>query len=465
LNRLLIAALALAACQDVGDARPHAVEALDAAADGGHVVGAGDGGARDAAPLDATVDARTAADARVPPIGDAAVEPDARPAADGAVMPDASPDCAGAVTVQAHLTDDHLYVRSEAAEIPFTVHATGAVHMAFSADAGGRFTPRDDRVFWAAGGGQDHDVAWPWWTGPVHVTVRATDGRGCAGEASVAVTLAGDVLMTDGEHPGPLVYGSDGRYLGRLPPVGDVRGLGAVTAMPAGLAIVIPSPFGLLLLDRTVRVTGQAQLLDNAGQALFTEGRVPPTLAWWPARHELVAAGADAGVLPRWNDHGAFAGKYVVPTDGGGRRELFGFAFVGDALVVGRDLNNRLFRLRAADGQQDALFDVSDTFHDPASLAPGLDGSILAVIHEGPLWSILRYDTVGNPDLNEWDSQSPVLALVPFIDSYLELDENGVHRITPDLRPWPGADTWDMGFPENFFRRAGLAWLDARPLD
>jgi hypothetical protein len=463
--RCLVAALAFAACQDIDDGDPEQVGGGDAG--GGRVVdGGGAGGAGGGGGAGGAGGGGGGAGGAGGGGGDAGPPPD----------PDAAPaDCEGAVSVSARLADDRLYRRDEPAEITFTANAAGGPpRMRFAADAGGRFTERADRVFWAGGAGEETDVPWPWWTGPVRVTVTAADARGCSASATVDVTLAGDVVLTDGERPSPMVYGSHGAYLGRLPLVGDGRGLHAATVLPdsEGRGLVVTQwahdgqPPAFRRLDERGRVVGELEPTDLAGERIFPAGDRPTALAWWPARREVVAAGAAEGRVPRWRADGTFAGEYEVPLDhGGGSHEPVGFGFRGPALAVGRDLNNRVFALHPDDGGATPLFDVGEGFDDLVRLAPGHGGSILAVASRAGVWRIERFDGGGVLDGTAVGVQG-VISVVPFVDDYLVLDQNGARVMGRAVSENLGlAPEWDRGHPPDLRTRSGLVWLDGRDPD
>ena len=173
--------------------------------------------------------------------------------------------------ITAALVDDRPYHRGEAVEI--TVEVDRDAEMSFEADEGGRFTPRADRVFWAAAGGEPGDVDWPWWTGPVEVTVRATTGDGCTSTASVAVTLYGDVILGDLSRSYLFAVGSDGPRLGRFRQVTE-RGIEDAILLPdRGFAVILgddgDEPAFIRRLDADGDMLLDFAAVDEAGAPLW----------------------------------------------------------------------------------------------------------------------------------------------------------------------------------------------------
>ncbi|MGK0359767.1 MAG: hypothetical protein ACI9U2_002073 [Bradymonadia bacterium] len=73
----------------------------------------------------------------------------------------------------------------------------------------GEFQRQGSMVEWAPRGGNPGDLPWPWWTGPVELTVTARLGA-CSVEERFSVVVTGDVLLFDGVDGAIWVVGSGG---------------------------------------------------------------------------------------------------------------------------------------------------------------------------------------------------------------------------------------------------------------
>ena len=404
-------------------------------------------------------------------------------ALDGAVDPDRgtgpvdaqpsdmqSPECDHPIEVQAALIDARTVTRDEAAEIHFSApNAHAPVHYRFESDVGGIFTEREDRVFWAAGGPDDEDaVDWPWWTGPVRITVHGIDADGCRGQATVTVTLGGDVLLGDALRGTLFAYGSGGRYLGRFTQVTPARGLGALLALPqdAGgevLAVVgfqaQEGPARIRRIARDGRVLGDFEHTDLAGSPLWEAGNDPRQLIWWADRGEVLADMAKNGRVIRFNPQGEYLGELILPRRDENNPPTIGFAMVGDRPVAANSVTERLYYLDR--DPPELMVIAGNGFERVIGLTTGYDGQVVAVLQNGGQeFRLASYDSFA-----EERASAPLTSETHYVrrfgGGYLSLDLNGFTLRRPDLAPTAPLDQrWDEIAPVNIGQRGGFVWLD-----
>jgi hypothetical protein len=374
----------------------------------------------------------------------------------------------GTVQVTAHLTEDRLYARNEAAEITFTAQGRGDVHMRFHADAGGRFRERADRVFWSPGGGEAGDVDWPWWSGPVTVTVTGVDSHGCQGEATVAVRMAGDVLAAEWDRGYLFALGSDGRPLGRWKQVSD-QGLGAIVALPpartGGFAAVLrgrgdEQPLRIVRLDAHGSITADFELTDHAVQPLYTDGKEPSHLVWDPRHQEVLADGGNHDRVYRWNARGEFEDAIQIPgNDSTYNDQPVGFGVLGDGtVIVGHENERKLYAL--TDGGPMLWAEV---VAPPQVLASSHDGGIAGCSYEGNDTYYYRYDAQGREAHHEQVYLESVRALAPFRDGYLGGDLLGgrLYYLNADLVIQDDTDLFRQTHSfDDLESVGGFVWLD-----
>ena len=329
-------------------------------------------------------------------------------------------DCgADGPVVSASLVEDRPYHRGEAAEIDFEVDREA--EMSFEADHGGRFTPRDDRVFWAAGGGEPGDVDWPWWTGPVAVTIRATDADGCTAVATVHVTLYGDVLLGDLSRSYLFAIGSDGRRLGRFRQVTE-RGIEDAILLPDRGFIVILSEDGdepafLRRLDENGDVVNDFSTIGTGGAPLYDHAE-PKNVIHDPVRDLVwVDNGADSHVH-RFRLDGTYVDRIKIPNnDSAFADDTLGFAQLPDGRVLVGQADRRKLYAIGDDGVPQIWTELEA---EPIGMETDHEGGVVVVMQSGNdvIWMAFQAD--GRERVRQEYFQSPFgNHLIPFRDGYL----------------------------------------------
>lgn len=364
------------------------------------------------------------------------------------------------------VTEGDRFTRADAVEIAYEVEP--AAEVVFSAAPGGRFVEREASVFWSAGGEDgEHDVDWPWFTGPVTVTAKATDGAGCVGEATIDLTLVGDVVLTDALRGTLLTYGSDGRYLGRYAQVIEGRGLGAVIAMPTaggGGVLVVVGPEGERLagmkqLGADGQLVREFENRNLAGIPLWAGGRGPNHLMYWPARDEILADNGAEGRIFRFDLEGQFIGEYVLPGDGQFSRESIGFGLVGDRAVAGTGQRERIYYLDNEPPEPaELMVEAGDGFDSLVAVGSGHDETVVALMRRGGNeFRAYAYDTRARETAMLF-LRAETRYIVRFMGGYLTLDLNGLTLRGRDLHAIE--EDWDARADINIGSRGAFAWLD-----
>ena len=372
-------------------------------------------------------------------------------------------------TVHAELVEDRLYRRREPVEITFRVEPAGDWQMSFAADPGGRLTGRADRVFYGTGGEEPDDLPWPWWTGPVQVTLTARSDDGCTGQTTVPVRVAGDVLVADLGRSHLMMVGSDGQVLGRFAQVTD-RGLRAVTLLPleqgGELLVSIRGRDGqpplIRRLDRTGATVNDFETTNLAGEALWPTDRMPLQLAWDPINHLVVANEAPGGLLHRFTALGEYVDSLEVPDGPGSFNDrTYGFAVLGDGtLLAGRADGRNVYRL--LDGAFEAFTQCPDGC---TAMGDALDGgAVIGAGNENDVeWfhvDLLGRDRWQREDFLGFDPQS----FHPFADGYLAVPNGGsrIVYLDAELNVAAAEDT-PFRLQGNFDvlpQPEGLVWLN-----
>jgi len=359
------------------------------------------------------------------------------------------------------------FTRGDAVSIAFETDRPAEV--AFTSTPGGRFVERADHVFWSAGGEDaEGDVDWPWFTGPVTVTATARDADGCVGEASVDIVLAGDVVLTDALRGTLLVYGSDGRYLGRYAQVIEGRGLGAIITMPrsaGGGVLVAVGPEGgrraeMKHLGPGGELVRDFESTDLAGIPLWAEGEGPRALLYWPARDEILADNGDEGRIFRFNPAGEYLGDYVLPGDGAFGRESIGFGLVGERAVAGVGQRERIYYIDSPDPPEAAelMVEAGDGFDSLIAVGSGYDDTVVALMRRGGNeFRAYAYDTRARQTAMTF-LRFETRYITRFLGAYLTLDLNGFALRGLDLQTIE--EDWDEIADINIGTRGGFAWLD-----
>lgn len=407
--------------------------------------------AADAAP-DTTVDAQIAAlDASTDAAIDAASPPDA--AADA--LPDRGPDAAPCeADVDLNVLRSRMDAPMARGEVfAFEVHVQPPRAEVVLSAPYGQFRRDGTAVEWAPRGGNPGDLPWPWWSGPVELTVAAVAG-GCRVEERLSVDVTGDVLLFDEVDGAIWVIGSDGRLLGQWI---DVPGNG-VTAMAHApgrdllVAVRQPNAAGHHLIHR---LTERGELIATLDADDFTTG---DGLLLGAARsiqvlpNGLITASSRLeSDLPFWDLDGRLQHRLAMggPVSALGRLGARAIFAVGDApQIIGTDgLEPPVEVGRNAVAPQ-AIFALHDTTE------------FMMVI--GADWrSLVRYSMGEYVNLRPPPVDSDVRAVTRFRDGYLvydlrnrrlrHYDASFAHQVVPgfdpDVRP---------------FTVAGLLWLDRR---
>ncbi len=331
-------------------------------------------------------------------------------------------ECAGALpVVTATLVEDRLYHRAEAVEVRYTVDQEAEVTL--SAPEGGRFTPRDDHFFWAAGGGEMGDVDWPWWTGPVTLTVTA-NANGCIGEATVQAQLAGDVLVADWSGSYLFTLGSDGRRLGRFRQIGE-QGLTAAIKIPSahggGFAVVMRPRNGedaqVRKLTREGDMDVDFEMLGSDGLPLYPEGRRLDQIAFDPVNGYIVGDNGVGDTLVRWDLQGQFVDRIQLPGDNNFNDHTTGLAaFADGTMLAAKDSRTAVYAI--SPGGEVQIF--TDPSCEVSAIGPGQDDTVILVCGNQNEVDYFRFDRNGRELAHNEAWQADARHIIPFMNGYLQ---------------------------------------------
>lgn len=112
--------------------------------------------------------------------------------------------------------------------VRLTVQVADGASLEYSSSADGVFVEEPGGAQWIA----RDDVIWPWHTGPIDLTVRATLDE-CVVSDSVRITLLGDLMVGDGTSGQLNIIGSNGSLYGQWRLV-DATGISALARAPDG---------------------------------------------------------------------------------------------------------------------------------------------------------------------------------------------------------------------------------------
>jgi hypothetical protein len=385
----------------------------------------------------------------------------------GGMQPPPPPDCEP-LAVTARIDQQGNLTRSDAIEIHYT--APEGTTLSAHSPEGGLFTQRRDGTLFYSPGGRingETELRWPWFTGTVHITVRATDPRGCRGEASTSVIVDGDVLVSDSSSGGIFAVGSDGRVIGRYRQ-GGVRGASDLVLLPESVGggfAYATSGYG----DDPPSITrlnadggkdpARFQMESNARVPLYEDESGPLHLIFDAAANELLGDNGYGGAVHRWTLDGTYMGSWDAPVDPGSgpadRRPL-GFARLADDRIVfaiagGRDV------FSVADGRIEPFlrFGTSITV-----LAAGADDTVIVGGRPATPTLLVRYDAntseVGRAEISGEDRPQK---LTPFRGGYLRTEPSSYALVfhTADLDvPENQSDYW----AQDYMNRNGLESAD-----
>jgi hypothetical protein len=265
----------------------------------------------------------------------------------GGELPPPPPGCEP-LTVTANAVEHTAISRAGAVEIRYT--APEGARIEGLSPEGGLFTlQRSGKLYYSPGGSIDSDAELraPWTTGPVHVTVRATDANGCRGEATTTVQVDGDVIVSDAPSGSLYIMGSDGRVIGQWRG-GWPRGADALLRLPAeaGGGFVLGIPGYADEAPRVERIESadpgadvEFEMQNRSGEALYPDDEGPRSLIYDPngddGRGEIIGDNAPNGVVHRWTLDGSYNGVYAFGAAGGGNGPVsMGFARLSDGRIV-----------------------------------------------------------------------------------------------------------------------------------
>lgn len=371
----------------------------------------------------------------------------------GGMPPGCMPDT---VAVQATLEEERMYHRADPARIDVVVQADGATELTFESDQGGIFTERDTFAFWAAGGGEPGHVDWPWWTGPVTITVRATDAQGCSGETTVSIQLAGDVLVAEGQRSYLFAFGSDGRRLGRFRQI-DEQGLSGATLLPpdVGGGIVL-----CLRKDSAAEVAGYLRWMSDDGQDFVDFDRVDlaGSPLWETSRHPwnvvydavngyVVADRGVDGSIHRFLPTGEYVDSIVVPGANNFRNQVRGFAVLGDgSLLMAFDRTRQIHRL-APDG---TFSEFTVGGRDVSTVTTARDGGAMIIEGNANQVTWRYFDQNGREIYTQMDHPMDAEYLIPFMDGYLSAAASGPVRYADEGLQVPPGDESPFQYAYDF---------------
>ena len=364
--------------------------------------------------------------------------------------------------LSAELVERRPYVRDEPAEIRYSAAAGYTVDA--ESPAGGHLAARAGRYFYTARGGELGDLAWPHWTGEVTVRLTATHPElDCEAVVDVGVPVAGDVLQGDAHGGRIVVYGSDGGFLGDLPPVNERGVLSIVVVPPAegfagGLAVLIwrsdGTPAEIRLLDRQGGVLPVAfDTQEINGDLIYRIGRAP---------HQLFVRDgmlwADLGSrcrVHRWNLQGTYLDAVTYPCDHPESTRMVGFGVLDGDVLVGRYTG----ATRLYDAEGNLRLDVP-SFGALRGVVCGHEGDIV-VFTSGSESRIWLYNAQGRLLVEEPTRNGHHPYMVSFLDHYLVREpEIGLYLRHRDLSPVVPHEAWNHGLQGLWWDNGGLAWLD-----
>ncbi len=385
----------------------------------------------------------------------------------GGELPPPPPGCEPLVVTAEAVAHDALS-RSDAVEIRYTAPA-GARIDGLAAE-GGLFTlQRSGKLFYSPGGSinGNNELEAPWTTGPVHVTVRATDAQGCRGEGETTVLVDGDVLASDGPSGALFTLGSDGRVIGQWRG-GWPRGADALLRLPAevggGFVLAVPGyadePPAVERIE-SARPDGDVdfEMRTLSQEALYPDDEGPRGLIFYPegdeGRGEILGDNAPKGLIYRWALDGSYLGFYGQGAAGGtnGPRSM-GFARLSDGgIVFGLRDQRALFVLR--DGE---VFDFHQFETGVECLGQGHDGTVVVCGSEGTpmIWARYGADAERLARL-EGAQIYPPRMVGPFRSGYLRIDPSGfaMTYLAADLTE-PADD--ESPWVQNYQERNGLEY-------
>ena len=317
----------------------------------------------------------------------------------------------------------------------------------------GEFQRNGMTIEWAPRGGNPGDLPWPWWTGPVELTVAVQQGT-CRVEERFDVNVTGDVLVFDEADDAIWVLGSDGQLFGQwieLPGNG-VTAMAHAGAQELLAAVRQPNASGHHLIHR---LNTDGEIINTLATEDFGTGG---GLLLGPARsiqvlpNGLITASSMLETsLPFWSADGRLSHQLEVrgPISSLGRLGARAIFSIGD-----------MPQINGTDGAE-ALVEIGRNAIVPQAIFELHDATQFLAVAGGE-WNILvRYSMGEFANLVPPPPGSDVRAVTRFRDGYLvydfrnrrlrNYDAGFEHQVVPGFAP----DVRQISV-------AGLLWLDRR---
>ncbi|MFN3199384.1 MAG: hypothetical protein ACE366_13355 [Bradymonadia bacterium] len=325
---------------------------------------------------------------------------------------------------------------------------------------------------WAPGRNEGEAVPSPWWTGPVSITLRARDALGCTADSTISVELGGDVIISDGSDGRLFLFGGDGQFLGFGPQPAQGRGISLLLPLPRNvdggglIALMAPdgdTPAQMRRLDLAGMATGvDFETQDPSGTPLYGRGKMPRSIFYHPSLGEVLADDAVDSKIHRWRlSDGRYMGAWEVPYDGQGPSEVLGFAWLDDALVVGHEQHNRLYRIDDA-GQPTEIGPVGDGIDDMFMVRSAASGDqVFTVMRRGQEFAAYAYDDTGRQLSSAQLFLYRPHQITRFFDGYLSTYPYNIEtRLHLGDLSFEGVDRWHQQGEYEWRSPSGIVWLD-----
>lgn len=388
-------------------------------------------------------------DAAPQPDGEPAPEPEPRDMGeprDAVISMDAAPGCEHLGLTVTLPEDAGPLRRNEPIRLSVTV-AAGAM-VTYESSAGGAFVEEPGGAQWIA----RDEVAWPWETGPIDLTVRASLDD-CRVSQSVRVTLIGDLMLGDGVSGQLDIVGSNGTLFGQWRLV-DPSGVSALTRLPDGgylVGVRGPSQNGTHDAPEIVRLDANGQEVSRFATTSVVDASPLFT-------RPVVDLHVDGGEVVAVSNHDAAVhwfsldGQHLRTVETDGARTV-AVAPWREAVLIALNGERRL----RVPGE--GMLQVVGEAEDPVEgLYPLLDGAVLVVGSRSE-------DVVERLEVDGRITPAPappigwsISGLTPFDDGYLALSDinNRLLELGADLQAADPPDLAGLGAGNP----RGILWLN-----